>query len=100
MSRETWWVIFSCAAVLGSLIAGLFLVSRYARTRRRVYLVVGLPLSLVVPGLLLVVLLGTTWRPYRVAGHVIEVPCLCGSRLFWRLCDFPGFAVFIEEGNA
>ena len=32
--------------------------------------------------------------------ETIEVPCRYGSRLFWRLCDFPGFAVFIEEGNA
>jgi hypothetical protein len=77
MSREAWWVVFSCTAVIGSLVAGLFLVSRYARTRRRTYLVVGLPLSLIVPGLLLVGLLGTTWRPFQVSGHVLKVPCLC-----------------------
>ena len=53
-------LIIAAAAILGlaSLGGGIFCIVRYAKTRKMVWLIVGLVLTFIVPGLLFCVALG------------------------------------------
>ena len=53
-------LIIAAAAILGlaSLGGGIFCIVRYAKTRKAVWLIVGLVLTFIVPGLLFCVALG------------------------------------------